>query len=376
MSDNNNSEPKRRGRPRKSVPSQEPNIDELEAELDGGHTRFRKEAEDSLRQDQGQGAGTGEVEEEIEEPQAEAEDINAIPEEIVEPLEENVIINDYKNETVRPNPQQQAQVEVPIPEPIVNPAQVINPNKGKEDEPDGKGKDKEKEKPEKPKLNPDFDDLSPSQKRKNAEKDADAIITTWANFLPVIPKKMAKFNIPKLERMEMKGEIEMGMVVFVEDGTTFRQYCEGHNNKVDAQFVYTQEMRDAVKEPLVEVLLEKQVAMTPMQRLIKVGVEQMLTFGAAAYGMMMDNKNALNQITEELRVRREAGYTGNNNNTQQQAQEPERQQPQYSQPTYRPEPQEPVKKEEVAVRMDMENVLEVHDNSITLEEIVPDEENN
>ena len=120
--------------------------------------------------------------------------------------------------------------------------------------------------PPRPDVNPKMDDLSPKQKREGAEKMADALLLSYQKFLPKPFKHFAKFNMRKLKQMEMDDKIELDMPV-TEDGTTIQNYCDGVNNEVDRVFVVTDEMKEELREPLVEVLLEKGLALTPLQRL-------------------------------------------------------------------------------------------------------------
>ncbi len=307
------------------------------------------------------------------------EDIDFIPEEI-SPMQERVIVNDYEN-TTAPNINN-GQAERIIPQPVVNPLPLdILQEKEKIDE--TKSDDKKEKEPTK-KINPDMDDLSPSQRRKNAEQDADAIITTYSNFLPVVPKWMAKFDMDKLQKLEMKGEVSLSMPI-MEDGTTIRMYCEGVNNKADELFVVTTDMKNAIKEPLVEVMLEKGFAMTPMQRLAKVLVEHALQFGAMGFQMMMEGRNAITQFKD---FRQQANAQAKQNNTEQtvyqeQVKQPERTEQNPAQEERHRHPQDVKRNDEATIISEsktsdikLNDVLnQGNDSSITIEEvIIPDGE--
>jgi len=141
-------------------------------------------------------------------------------------------------------------------------------------------------------INPNLEDLSPSQKRKAAEKTADALITTYTNLVPIPFKAISSFNMRKLEQRHLKDEIDINMVI-MDDGTKVRDYCEGVNQQVEETFVITKEMQDEIREPLIDVLLENNFALTPTQRLIMVVGGQIVQMGITAIQFMQQNKNAM-----------------------------------------------------------------------------------
>jgi len=155
--------------------------------------------------------------------------------------------------------------------------------------------------------NPEYDELSPAQKRKAAQKTADVILTTYANFLPVPFKKIASINIKKWERMHMADEMDMNMTV-TEDGTTVRSYAEDVNRQVEDTFVITEEMKEEAREPLIDLLMEQSLALTPTQRLMLVVGQQVLTMGMATVQFAVNNKHALNQFKEFHEERKAAGF--------------------------------------------------------------------
>lgn len=152
--------------------------------------------------------------------------------------------------------------------------------------------------PEQPKqkVNPDLKDLSPKQKKEAAEKAADALIEAYAKVIPIVPKKLSKFNMRKLENMEMKDEIALNMVVGSDDygnDVTARNYCENVNVAVDKIFTITEEMKLEIREPLIEVLLENDIALTPTQRLLMAVGSQVVQMAISTIQLVNENKNAL-----------------------------------------------------------------------------------
>lgn len=170
-------------------------------------------------------------------------------------------------------------------------------------------------------ANPKLDDLSPAQKRKAAEKSADAILMAYQKFVPKPFKAMSSFNMRKLEVMEMKNELALDTECF-DDGTTIKEYCKDVNEQVEQTFVITEEMKQEIKEPLVEVLLENNLALTPTQRLLMAVGGQVVQMTITAVGFMQQNKLALSEFKrfhqESMEVKKAAIYESekrfNNNN--------------------------------------------------------------
>lgn len=150
-------------------------------------------------------------------------------------------------------------------------------------------------------VNPDLDDLSPTEKRKQVELFAETILTTYAQLLPVIFKGMASYNQGKLEVMDRDGIIRLSMVVGkdpVDGDLTILQHVTEHNQQVEEVFVVDDAMKLAIKEPLIAVLMEKGIAPTPMTSLLIAVGSQVLQFSVAAYQFMGQKKEAISQFAE------------------------------------------------------------------------------
>jgi hypothetical protein len=141
----------------------------------------------------------------------------------------------------------------------------------------------------------------------------------------------------KLERMDMAGEIDLKMVV-TEGGQNIRGHCEAVNQQVEDIFVVTEEMQKEIKEPLVDVLMEKELALTPMQRLGIVVGGQMVQFATASLQLGISNKKAMAQF-KEFRAEQ-----GNQRPTASTPPPPPQNPP--SQPTQQQQPKPPVVEEE------------------------------
>lgn len=180
-------------------------------------------------------------------------------------------------------------IEPEISEPIIK---DIRPDISNEGDDKGSSGASKIDKPKTPPVNPSLDDLSPTQKRKAAEKTADALITTYANLVPIPFIKISSFNMGKLENRHMNDEIDMNMAI-MDDGTKIVDYCQGVNEQAEATFVITKQMQDEIREPLIDVLLENNFALTPTQRLIVAVGGQVVQMGIVAIEFMSKNSAAM-----------------------------------------------------------------------------------
>ena len=134
-------------------------------------------------------------------------------------------------------------------------------------------------------------DLSPQQKRKSAEKTADAILGLYCNFAPLPFKKWASFNEAKINKLVFEDKLDMNMRL--EDNVSVRDYIKGTNEQVEEIFEVSDEQREEIKEPLVDVLLEQDLALTPTQRLLLAVGGHIITMGMSAFQLAQNNKVAL-----------------------------------------------------------------------------------
>lgn len=139
-----------------------------------------------------------------------------------------------------------------------------------------------------------LEDLSPAQKRKAAEKTADAILQMYASFAPMPFKKWASFSEFKIQKLAFQGDIDLNMQV--ENGVTVQDYIDGTNQQVDEIFTVPEETKQEIKDPLIDVLLEQEIALTPTQRLMLAVGSHVVTMGFQAYQLSQNNKMALEQF--------------------------------------------------------------------------------
>jgi hypothetical protein len=136
-----------------------------------------------------------------------------------------------------------------------------------------------------------LEDLSPAQKRKSAEKTADAILQMYCKFAPTPFKSWARFKDTTIQKMVIDGRLDLNMQL--ENGVTVKDYIDGTNEQVDEIFEVSEETRQEIKDPLVDVLLEQEIALTPTQRLMIAVGSHVVQMGFSAYQLSQNNKMAL-----------------------------------------------------------------------------------
>ena len=145
--------------------------------------------------------------------------------------------------------------------------------------------------------NPAAEDLDPVQKRKAAKQTAEVILASYQKFAPIPFVKIASFNMNKLNKLSMSGELDLNMVI-MDDGTTVGSHAENVNTQVVELFKVTEDMKNELREPLIDVLMEQSLVLTPVQRLgIAVG-GQLVQFTVQAIQLGYQNREALNTFKE------------------------------------------------------------------------------
>jgi len=134
-------------------------------------------------------------------------------------------------------------------------------------------------------------DLSPAQKRKSAEKTAEALLNMYCQFVPMPFKKWASFNEGKIQKLVFENKIDLTMQL--ENNVSVKDYIDGTNEQVEEVFKVSDETREEIKDPLIDVLLEQDLALTPTQRLMLAVGGHIVTMGFSAFQLAQNNKQAL-----------------------------------------------------------------------------------
>jgi hypothetical protein len=159
-----------------------------------------------------------------------------------------------------------------------------------------------REKPVKEPINPDFDDMSSSKKRKSTKKFAKYIVETVCmlsekGFVWYANKDI---NEAKLTEYELKGDMDLSLLVTLEDGqeVTVKQFFQVQCLKAEQLAIIDKEEKDDLAEALAEVLMEKGVGPTPTQELMLIALK---IFGGQAI-TLMSIKSQTNALLGQLRA--------------------------------------------------------------------------
>lgn len=146
-------------------------------------------------------------------------------------------------------------------------------------------------------VNPNFDDMSGPEKRKQVEMFADAILTTYGQFYQKIFSWSCSINMGKMEILDKDGVLRLSMIVS-EDGLTVKTIFENFNEKVSEVFKFTDEMREELREPLIMVLMEKGIAPTPLTSLLIILGKQTVMGIFAMFELRSEMKQYVNEFKE------------------------------------------------------------------------------
>lgn len=134
-------------------------------------------------------------------------------------------------------------------------------------------------------------DLPPNTKRKAAEQTASTILKGYAQVSPMFFKWFAKLPEDKIEKMAFNGELDMS--IEVSKGLTFDDYMKQTNEQIDEIFEVDQDTLSDIREPLIELLLEQEMELTPAQRLIAAVITHLGQMFAVALKLRKQNNRIL-----------------------------------------------------------------------------------
>lgn len=149
----------------------------------------------------------------------------------------------------------------------------------------------------KPAANPQLNDLDEKQKRKAAKETAEAILTAYGRFAPMPFIKISSYNMNKMSKLNMTGEIDFKMPVTAE-GATVNQYMTDFNTQVENTFEITDAMKEEIRDPLIDVLMEQGLALTPTQRLMMAIGGHVIQMGVSTFQLVQAKKDSLETFKE------------------------------------------------------------------------------
>jgi len=136
-----------------------------------------------------------------------------------------------------------------------------------------------------------LEDLSPAQKRKAAEKTAEALLNMYCQFVPMPFIKWSSFSEGKIQKMVFENKLDLTMQL--ENNVSVKDYIDGVNEQAQEVFKVSDETKEDIKDPLIDVLLEQDLALTPTQRLMLAVGGHLVTMGFSAFQLAQNNKQAL-----------------------------------------------------------------------------------
>ena len=134
-------------------------------------------------------------------------------------------------------------------------------------------------------------DLTPAQKRKSAEKTAEALLSMYCQFVPMPFIKWSTFSEGKIQKMVFENKLDLSMQL--ENNVSVKDYIDGVNEQAQEVFKVSDETKEEIKDPLIDVLLEQDLALTPTQRLMLAVGGHLVTMGFSAFQLAQNNKQAL-----------------------------------------------------------------------------------
>lgn len=134
-------------------------------------------------------------------------------------------------------------------------------------------------------------DLPPHTKRRTAEQTADTLLKGYAKIAPMPFKWWAKFPESKIEKMAFNGEIDLS--IEVSEGVTFDEYMKQTNEQLDEIFEVDEDTLNDIREPLIEVLMEQNMELTPAQRLMAAVFSHVMQMITVAYKLSQQNNRIL-----------------------------------------------------------------------------------
>lgn len=156
-----------------------------------------------------------------------------------------------------------------------------------------------------------LEDLSPTQKRKAAKATAITFVEGYASIKLSLGAKFCQYNEDDLLKSSLKGEIDMNDEVG--NGITFGDYVPTFNERVIEALTMSPEAKESIIEPLTDVLLENNLALTPMQRLLFAVGQDLVTTAVAVFQLKRETRTILeflreNQISRNRVLNSQSNY--------------------------------------------------------------------
>ena len=214
-------------------------------------------------------------------------------------LDGNVDVKNYGQINV---PMTEQEKNTPIPEPTFTPP----PFEMDDDEGEQQTSEQPKEKVKKEPFNEDLEDLTTSEKRKQAESMADMALGVYG-YVHQLPEVFAKINESMANEAHLKGEINLYAVITFPDGrkSTIESIIQEYNSEITGAFQLSETFKENVRPYLIRILLKKGIGLTD-EEMIAYYVVMDLVETAPKFFQLMKNKNKtfdeLKEISKNLRT--------------------------------------------------------------------------
>jgi hypothetical protein len=186
-----------------------------------------------------------------------------------------------------------------------------NTNNGGGNQQGGK---QEKIKPEP--INPDLKDLDDSQKRRVFKQTARSLVLAYKQFSGLPFKYIATrdINAAKMAEYDITGILDTNVVLELPNDVhlSIAQYFEQQCMKADGLFELDPDVEKEIEDALTDVLMEKQFALTPTQRLMVAVGQDLVNKGIQLFQFRAEVRTTLDYLKsnhaakeEELRKREE-----------------------------------------------------------------------
>ncbi len=166
-------------------------------------------------------------------------------------------------------------------------------------------------------------DMDPEQKRKAVKATAELVMDAYCMHVPKPFKHFGKFNEYKWDKMVFEGILNPN--IEVEPGVTAESFKNHRNQQVDEIFTVTPEVRKSIQEPLEEVLMQRNIMLTPEQRLMGAILMHVGSMAFASFQLSRENKEMLSAFKERTTIIRESGTNQQHYNHSQSANEQQQQ---------------------------------------------------
>lgn len=166
----------------------------------------------------------------------------------------------------------------------------------------------ERQKPEP--VNPELKDLDDSQKRRVFKQTAQSLVLAYKQFSGLPFKYIATrdINTAKMAEYKVTGELDTNVVLELPNDVhlSIAQYFEQQCMKADGLFELDPDVEKEIVEALTDVLMEKQFALTPTQRLMVAVGQDLFNKGVQLFQFRAEVKTTLDFLKSKHAEKEEA----------------------------------------------------------------------